>query len=775
MRFVYGTYTGDGVDDRAIDASPLGGALKWLCVQRASADAVMRFDLGGDLSFPGGASSGSAGLIKSLDAGGFTLGADAKVNATGVAYHYYGLVDTGDGDLVTGSYVGNATDNRDITSGLGATAAFSVVRGDTAYWRSADMSGDLALGLYAGSATDAIQSVGASGFQVGTRCNASGVAYYYVSTIAVAGVLATLSYTGDVVADRAITGAGFDPDFATAQQAGGAEAYRLTATMAAPTALSWLGHTYTNGVKSLISDGFTVGNHAVSNGSGTTYYALCMRDNVVLLTPTTASNTDTATEAVVDVALNVGGASPTTTSAEAVVGITIGLGGVSAVSTSAEAVLLVLTTTPDAAILASLEAGRYALLHEIDLPNGTVLRSSMGGCSSLIRGHYKNRVLTFGTWRVGYSVDAPAGTEFQVEMADTDGALATLIRGRYQRELEGGVACRLLLAPLDGASTWLLAWQGVTVRPEIAKTNVVRFGGRVDDRAMRVPSPTRLVGPSWPFADADVRELPAPAVYGLHDGGALGLATGQVRALRVDSIAKVWAVSGGAAKSVARAYDDTGQIALANYAAAVSTQKGASWHTLTFTSTPTGEVSVDLSGVEDAGDGSGTLITNAAEQIAHYLSNRVLGQATTGWLSTNPRLDAASLAAIASWLDSRLYSSDGPSYYRVAAAEAYSVLREWQESLEVYAWWQADGSLAFGVWPGDEAPYFEDLVLRWPTHDLDGKWAPSADDRKLVTGLRARHAPSAVSGGYLATLDVVDPEAERSDVDELPMPWSCAG
>lgn len=295
MRVIYGSYTGDGVGDRAIDLSPLGGDLKFLVVQRSGQALVWRYDVSGGLSFSNN-SVGTAGLLKSITGTGFTVGTAAQVNAAGATYHYWGLVDTGDGDIVTGSYTGNATDNRNITASLGGgTPAFVFVKGDTAQyasWRTADVPGDLGLTWPFTTAANTVQALSADAFQVGTNAqvNGSGVTYYYCAALAVAGVLATLTYTGDGVDNRSITGAGFAPHLALTTQSAVSATRYLTATMSAA-AGGWYpftGGANADSIQALEADGFQVGSDGEANASGGTYYTLCLRS----LPPSTTVDMD---------------------------------------------------------------------------------------------------------------------------------------------------------------------------------------------------------------------------------------------------------------------------------------------------------------------------------------------------------------------------------------------------------------------------------------------------------------------------------------------------
>ena len=53
-------------------------------------------------------------MVNSLDADGFNLGSDARVNGNGIIYHYVAW-NTASGELAGGSYSGNGTDNQNIT------------------------------------------------------------------------------------------------------------------------------------------------------------------------------------------------------------------------------------------------------------------------------------------------------------------------------------------------------------------------------------------------------------------------------------------------------------------------------------------------------------------------------------------------------------------------------------------------------------------------------------------------------------------------------------
>jgi hypothetical protein len=294
VRVIYGSYTGDGVDDRQV-AVTLGGTLRLLVVQRSSTNMeLVSVGLGGKTFSTWLAGRQATGLIKSLDADGFTVGSDAKINATGATFYYWGLVDTGDSDVVVGSYTGNGTDNRDITDGgLTGTPDFALVvradSGDYPVWLLTGM-GTAALWDYYPNLPNSIQSLIPGGAQVGTGSivNASGGTYYYCFAASLS-ALSVVSYTGDGADNRSITGAGFAPHVARVQrQDANQSAWWRSADMSAGTSLLVTGGSAADRIQALEADGFQVGTNAAVNATGGTYYALCLRS----LPPSTTVDMD---------------------------------------------------------------------------------------------------------------------------------------------------------------------------------------------------------------------------------------------------------------------------------------------------------------------------------------------------------------------------------------------------------------------------------------------------------------------------------------------------
>jgi hypothetical protein len=180
-----GTYTGNGTTQSitGVGFQPELVILLGNNAQRAAA----RYS-GAARTYGFDASTGVTTGVTAFGADGFSVGAAAEANANGVAYHYIAFNDFAN-SISVGSYTGNNTDNRDITTPA-FQPEFVMVRADdtatgrSANWHPASFAGDNTL-LFTGTAsgTNRIQALQATGFQLGTSTdvNANTVSYRYLA------------------------------------------------------------------------------------------------------------------------------------------------------------------------------------------------------------------------------------------------------------------------------------------------------------------------------------------------------------------------------------------------------------------------------------------------------------------------------------------------------------------------------------------------------------------------------------------------------------------
>jgi len=249
------------------------------------------------------------GLVLSLDADGFTVSGDDRVNKGSVTYHWIASKAAA-GESKVGSYTGNGAPNRNL-AGLGFLPALVVVipeSADPVYFRSTPMPAGLSFDLDNSIGdSNRIQALQADGFQVGSDndVNRGGTTYHYAAWKAVPRKMAVGSYVGLGNDDLSITGVGFRPEYVVVKRDGllssSAAAHKPFSTGPSTDGAMVFnaGANDSDWIQALEADGFEVGNHARVNNGGDTYYWLAFGSGSATLTTARGGQTITVeTQAV---------------------------------------------------------------------------------------------------------------------------------------------------------------------------------------------------------------------------------------------------------------------------------------------------------------------------------------------------------------------------------------------------------------------------------------------------------------------------------------------
>ena len=182
---VTGTYTGDGIDNKAITG--IGFKPKWVVVGGGAATSTLhKCTATGDSTdnsqyFLGAVDT--ANRIQSLDSDGFTVGNATNINVAATTYYYMAI--TGD-NVFSGSYTGDLVDNT-LKTGIPFIPESILIKGSGAtqsFWRTKE-SGDLTSRMTAnqGPTSNGIQAYLFRGFNLGsgTSVNNTAVTYYYIA------------------------------------------------------------------------------------------------------------------------------------------------------------------------------------------------------------------------------------------------------------------------------------------------------------------------------------------------------------------------------------------------------------------------------------------------------------------------------------------------------------------------------------------------------------------------------------------------------------------
>jgi len=199
--------------------------------------------------------------------------------------------------MTSGTYTGDATDNRAIAVGFQPDFVMVKDTGNSeGAARSSSMAGDVSkpMASLTGFVADNIQSLTATGFQIGTdnRVNRNNRTYYWVAFKANSQAMKVGNYTGNGTT-QSITGLGFQPELvilmgnntqrAAARYSGAARTYGFDATTGV-----------TTGVTAFGADGFSVGAAAEANANGVAYHYVAFNDfaNSISVGSYTGNNAD---------------------------------------------------------------------------------------------------------------------------------------------------------------------------------------------------------------------------------------------------------------------------------------------------------------------------------------------------------------------------------------------------------------------------------------------------------------------------------------------------
>ncbi|HEX9189234.1 MAG TPA: hypothetical protein VGB87_19305 [Vicinamibacteria bacterium] len=274
---VSGSYTGNGNASRAITGVGFRPDVVIVKGNAASVRAVVRTATMAQTKEMTGEAFALSGIVLSLDADGFTVSGNPRVNQAGIEYDWIAF-QTVPGESRAGWYTGNGSDSRPIT-GLGFPPAYVIVLSssdDPVYHRSAPMDSSHDFDLSSGD-SDRIELLLADGFQVGSEddVNRPGTTYHYVAWKAVPGRMAVGSYTGLRNDDRAIAGVGFRPVYVILKSEDSWYAVHKPASTGPATDASLFFNQNVeaaNSVQALQADGFEVGSDPRVNDYGDTIY-----------------------------------------------------------------------------------------------------------------------------------------------------------------------------------------------------------------------------------------------------------------------------------------------------------------------------------------------------------------------------------------------------------------------------------------------------------------------------------------------------------------------
>jgi uncharacterized repeat protein (TIGR01451 family) len=226
--------------------------------------------------------------ILSLDADGFTIGAGAGVNQSGIQFFWVAFR-AAPGEMIVGSYLGDGADDRDLT-GLGFQPDHLIVMaesGQKAMQRYAAQTGDASREFEKSDPkTDRIQTFLPDGFQVGghNTVNDNKIQYHYVAWNATPGYIESNSYNGNNNDDRNVLSVGFQSDYIllTVDDNSYESVHRMGSMSGDLTLRVNTGTVLGNQIQAFLPDGFQIGDHPGVNDPSKTYLWTAYHDHQIV-------------------------------------------------------------------------------------------------------------------------------------------------------------------------------------------------------------------------------------------------------------------------------------------------------------------------------------------------------------------------------------------------------------------------------------------------------------------------------------------------------------
>lgn len=404
------------------------------------------------------------------------------------------------------------------------------------------------------------------------------------------------------------------------------------------------------------------------------------------------------------------------------------------------------------------------------LPDGTLNIARRSVCSDTL-GWCAPSVLSWGAFAIDSSgLDGSLqGVEFTVRVQDYDGSLTA--RRNSGERFEGSRATLLVLSPAWDFGDSPVPFDGEIDRVEVAGSLEFDFVLRVPDRPLRRDlALTIFTEADWPRINRQAKAIdtppekalgqPAPTYWGLWDSASAG-SGGSVQCWNVDTRKhgfNGWVVMARAG-TVLRAFDAGTLLDSSDWSQAIVTRNSRVFLEI-FADTAyaggasagrfDGPVTVDLSGVEDVGDGTGDLLSNPADIIEDALNML--------WGGTAP-LNAAALA-----LTRQFFEDLGlrGSFHVREKETGVDLLNRWLATWPFLraAWTFATGTAEIAIYPLDwrSWEYSDATWLRYFHRDDGSKVELAYDTDRLLDRVRVQYLQN-TNAGYLRAIEARDPDS----------------
>lgn len=437
--------------------------------------------------------------------------------------------------------------------------------------------------------------------------------------------------------------------------------------------------------------------------------------------------------------------------------------------------------------LTAIQSDRAIMVYglKLSLP-GQTFRIAKTPFTSLGDGHYRGEGKAFE--RITRAVSTRDGrlpsVETRFRFWDRSGEIEAVLTGPRRSEVRGSVVQLFRMSPTVAPGSWSKAFDGRLLRWARPEPWLIEISARTNDELLQENSRQPTIDQNtWPNAAPAAYSLVAPVCYGHHDASTSRTGPGFIPGILVDQMAYRYMICAGRAKSVPRVYVAGNQISTSLYTTEYLTTGGRLYTLIKFddatdanaagvataagVSLPDVAVTADVQGYETVGDGSGSLITNPATQIAHFLTNWVLGGYMSGsWASTHSLIDSGLL----SLEEARMTAlTAAGSFYRSTRITGIEALAAYCQSFERRCFWSTNFKIGLDGEKVFTQPYFGN-VIRWSQQELR-PLSFTEKDWRVTSAFVVRTSFDSAAGKYVQTIEIEDAGATDIVARDLERPW----
>ncbi len=427
----------------------------------------------------------------------------------------------------------------------------------------------------------------------------------------------------------------------------------------------------------------------------------------------------------------------------------------------------------------------YALELSPTLPGvGQVTRRLAGvGGGSSSAGRHEGRVENWGTVSRGITARGCQlqALEVQITVADQPHTVEdsfTVLAAKYPSRLRRAPVVIRSLSPNVRYKDSDVVFSGILA--SWAPTSPWKWKLRLtaDDTALVTGYFPRytLSSADFPQIHGPVSGAIMPICYGRHQSDGQAKA-GMVALPCVDTVGKRWFATLGVAQAIDAVWKGTTRLDTAAWTRVDAVVNGKAVTLVQVPSaTPEDQISVDMRGLTERGDGTGELIRNPARQIVHWLQHFVWGSWSQGAYlpaSVAP-IDYQLFAKVERYFDERARDGyEGSKYVQGREPfRAKEFLDEWADSLECKPFWTRAGRL--GALVLDPAEPVLPGILWIRGGEETSNFSITDDAGGLCTRVETQYVFGAAEGKYYQTLVVEDRFLPDDISVSRQQPWSAA-